>query len=213
MSTKANEWIASNKLVKSTPCIARWLALGALAVVNLQIQDSFAQLTTAWNYQGQLNERGSPANGFYDLRLSLYDALTNGDRIGTLTNAATPITNGVFLAPVDFGAVFNGSNYWLELAVRTNGDEAFTVLCPRQQILPVPYALYSASARSAATAASAASLTGALADSQLSSNVPLLNGSNAFTGVNSLAGITVATNLANVFNGTEKGSTHRLVHF
>ena len=55
--------------------------------------------------------------------------------------------------------VFNGSNCWLELAARTNGDGAFTSLSPRQPILPAPYALYAANAGSAAAGAFAGILS------------------------------------------------------
>ena len=111
---------------------------------------------TAFLYQGRLTDGANPANGSYDLRFMLCDAATNGNAIGSLTNLATGITNGLFTATLDFGGVFNGSNCWLELAARTNGDGAFTSLSPRQPILPAPYALYANG--SAAAAASANTL-------------------------------------------------------
>src|SRR5207249_1716139 len=51
---------------------------------------------------------------------------------------------------VDFGvAVFDGTAYWLELGVRTNGSSgAFTTLSPRQILSASPYALYALSAGS-----------------------------------------------------------------
>ncbi len=58
----------------------------------------------------------------------------------------------------------------------------------------------------AATAISASNLTGNIADFQLSTNVPLLNGTNAFTGTNSFIGVTIATNGNNLFNGTFTGN-------
>ena len=106
---------------------------------------------TAFTYNGRLNVGGSPANGNYDLRFALCDAVTNGTTIASLTNLATGVSNGLFTVTLDYGNVFNGSNYWLEIAVRTNGGGAFAVLNPRQPILPVPYAIYAADAGSAAT--------------------------------------------------------------
>ncbi len=91
----------------------------------------------------------------YDLRFTLCDAVTNGNAIGALTNAATGVTNGLFMVTLDFGGVFNGSNYWLEIAARTNGGASFSTLSPRQPITPTPYAIYSANAGSAVTAATA----------------------------------------------------------
>jgi len=62
---------------------------------------------------------------------------------------------------LNFGNVFNGSNYWIELAARTNGGAAFTTLSPRQPVLPTPYAIFAANAGSATVAASAGSVAAA----------------------------------------------------
>src|SRR5713101_3024753 len=108
-----------------------------LSTLNPQLS-TFAQ-GTAFTYQGRLNENGSPANGAYDLRFSLYDAASNGNAIGGLvTNAATSVTNGLFVAVLDFGpALFDGRDRWLEISVRTNGSlDAFGTLSPRQPITP-----------------------------------------------------------------------------
>ena len=47
--------------------------------------------------------------------------------------------------------------------------------------------------------------TGTVADTRLSANVALLNGTNAFTGTNNFAGVTVATNANNQFAGVFTG--------
>ena len=61
----------------------------------------------------------------------------------TLTNSAVGVSNGLFIANLDFGFVaFAGEARWLELAVRTNGALEFTSLIPRQAVNPTPYALY-----------------------------------------------------------------------
>src|ERR1039458_7655778 len=90
-----------------------------LSTLSLQPSTAHAQ-ATAFTYNGRLSAGGSPANGSYDLQFTLYNATTNGTAFGTLTNSATAITSGMFTVTLDFGGVFNGSNYWLELAVRTN---------------------------------------------------------------------------------------------
>jgi len=80
------------------------------------------------------------------------------------------VTNGSFSAIIDFGSgVFTGSNYWLQVALRTNGSGSFTSLSPRQPILPTPYAIYSASAGNAATANTA--LTAGSASSISATNI------------------------------------------
>ncbi|EEF57870.1 hypothetical protein [Pedosphaera parvula] len=115
---------------------------------------------TAFSYQGHLQNNGVPANGSFDLVFTLFDSSINGNAIaGPLTNSAAAVSNGLFTATLDFGAgVFNGSNYWLAIAVQTNGGTGFTALSPLQPITPTPYAIFAPTAGTAATAASAASV-------------------------------------------------------
>lgn len=148
--------------------------------IPLAVPTAHAQ-GTAFNYQGQLNTSGSPANGSYDLTFAIYDSTnTSGNVIaGPLTNLNTPVSNGLFSVVLDFGpGVFNGSNRWLEIAVTTNGGMNYTTLAPRQALLPMPYAIM---------AANAGNLLGTLPISQLpaavvtnNQNGIMLNGT--FTG-------------------------------
>ena len=102
-----------------------------------------ATLGTEFTYQGRLTVGTNAANGRYDLKFSLHDALTNGSQVGSsVTNAATVVTNGHFAVALDFGAMFDGNARWLETAVRTNGAVAFTTLAPRQPLTATPYATY-----------------------------------------------------------------------
>lgn len=132
----------------------RWssaLALLALATLNSQLSSAFAQ-GTAFAYEGQLMDSGAPANGLYDIRTSLYPASTGGVLASVLyTNLAVPVSNGLFIITMDFGAVFDGTSYWLQIGVRTNGAGAtFTPLSPRVELTPSPYAIYAESAGSTA---------------------------------------------------------------
>lgn len=121
---------------------------------------------TLFSYQGQLNSSGRPAGGFYDMRFTIWDALTNGNLVaGPLTNSATGVTNGLFAVMLDFGnGVFTGPPRWLQQDVRTKGKGAFTTLHPRQQILPMPYAFM---------ANTASNLLGPVPAGHLSGTVPL----------------------------------------
>ncbi len=161
-------------------CLLFTLALATLTLSNRA--GLAASLSTAFTYQGRLTDGGNLANGHYDLRFSLHTAETSGSQVGnSLTNANTAVANGLFTTTIDFGAgVFDGTAYWLEIGVRTNGSvAAFTTLSPRQVLTATPYALY---ASSAGVAAIATNLTGVLPDAQLSSNIPRLNGNPAFSG-------------------------------
>src|SRR5258705_7337990 len=86
------------------------LALLALATINSQLSTALAQ-GSAFTYQGRLNDSGSPAMGIYDLRFTIYDALSGGGVVsGPLTNAPTGVSNGLFMVAPDFGsAAFHGS--------------------------------------------------------------------------------------------------------
>jgi len=101
--------------------------------------------TTAFTYQGRLQEGAQPADGSYDLQFSLADACSNGNYVATsLTCAAVPVSNGLFAVTLDFGGgVFDGSPRWLEVGVRTNGSsDPYTLLSPRQAITAAPYAMF-----------------------------------------------------------------------
>ncbi len=157
---------------------------------------------TAFTYQGRLNSGGSPANGSYDLQFSLFAANAGGVAIaGPVTNAAVSVTNGLFTTTVDLGNAFTGASNWLQIAVSTNGANAFGPLSPRQQLTPTPYAIYAESANagsligtlsgngSGLTNLTASQLTiGTVPDAQLSSNVALLNANQTFTGGNTFNG-------------------------
>jgi hypothetical protein len=126
--------------MKNTIVHSHYLLIAALAVL-VSINYGAAQ-GTAFTYQGQLNTASGPANGNYDLTFSLYNASTGGSQTGnTLTDLAVGITNGLFTTSVDFGAVYNGTSYWLQIGVRTNGASTFTPLSPRQELTPTPYAI------------------------------------------------------------------------
>ena len=159
--------------------------LAWLSTLNPQL--SASPLGTAFTYQGKLADAGNPANGIYDLRFTIYDALADGDAVGgPLTNAAVAVSNGLFTVPLDFGAgAFSGEARWLEIGVRTNGStHDFTLLSPRQPLTPAPQALYASSAGSVA----ASNLLGTLPDARLSTNVALLNTGPTFTGTLSAGG-------------------------
>ncbi len=111
-------------------------------VLSTLVLPALAQ-STAFTYQGRLNDGANPANGKYDLTFALFNVVSGAGQVGnTLTNSTTGVSNGLFTVTLDFGNQFPGANRWLEIAVRTNGGGAFTTLAPRQPITPTPYAIY-----------------------------------------------------------------------
>ena len=157
---------------------ATW-ALPLLWSLLSQLSTALAQ-GTAFTYQGQLDDGTNAANGAYDLRFHLYNAVTNGNIIaGPVTNLATPVSNGIFTVTIDFGDVFNGTNLWLQIGVRTNGANNFIAVTPRQPLTPTPYSIF-------AQGANAAGLTGAIPAASLSGlfsqALDLTNAGNIFAG-------------------------------
>ena len=132
---------------------------------------------TAFTYQGRLNDGATVATGIYDLRFAIFDAASGGFQVPWVTNSATAVSNGLFTVTLDFGNVFSGAGRWLEIAVRTNGGGAFTVLDPRQALTPTPYAIFAGGASNLVGAVSSANLAGTYAQA-----VTLNNPGNVFTG-------------------------------
>jgi hypothetical protein len=163
------------------------------AALNLSAQG------TAFMYQGRLNTNGAPATGPFDFRFALYDAFTNGNAISApQTNLAVPVVNGIFTTNLDFGAVFTGTNYWLSIGVRTNAStNAFTLLWPRQPLLPVPYAEFANTASNFIGTLSATQLSGALPSAQISGTyqgqVTFTNSGDAYYGTFSGNGSNLTT--------------------
>jgi len=148
----------------------------------------FAQ-GTAFTYQGLLTSNGVPVNTAYDLEFTLFNAASGPSQVGnTVTYSALPITNGVFSVLLDFGNVYNGTSYWLQISNRPSGGGAYTALTPRQQLTPTPYAV------------TAENVDGLISASQLTGPLPpsLLLGT--------YGNVLTLNNPGNSFNGTFNGA-------
>lgn len=163
------------------------LIITAAAFASFQIITASCQ-TTAFQYQGRLNDGSNRANGQYNFQFTLYDAPTNGDAVAvSATNLF--VTNGLFTALLDFGSVFNGSNYWMEIAAQTNGGSELVTLSPRQPITSAPYAITANSAMTVAGPIPASQVAGVLSPAQIP---PILTGTfdgdgSGLTGLNAAA--------------------------
>lgn len=118
--------------------------------------------TSAFNFQGRLNDGGTAANGNYDLRFKLFDAITGGTDLGSIDRLNLQVINGVFSTALDFGplAFQNVGNRFIEISVRPAGSpNAFVVLGARQQILAVPYSVRAINSTNAENATNATNAT------------------------------------------------------
>jgi hypothetical protein len=101
---------------------------------------------TAFTYQGRLLDDASPAEGQFDFQFKLFDAPSAGTQIGTtITLPNQSVSSGLFTVNLDFGEnAFTGFERWLEINVRpfSIDSEPYSILLPRQQINPTPYATF-----------------------------------------------------------------------
>jgi hypothetical protein len=142
---------------------SRKLLLASSLALSFFAGETRAQ-TTAFTFQGRLNDSGVPATGNYDLELKLFDtpAPGTGTQVGpTISRPGVPVISGVFTVQLDFtAAAFPGADRFLEVAVSPAGSgNPLTILDPRQPITPTPYALFSVNAATATNATNAINAT------------------------------------------------------
>ena len=153
---------------------------GLYAIVLLAflcVQSARAQ-TTAFTYQGKLNESGVAAGGSFQMQFALFDSLGGAGQVGsTIADVPVVVTQGIFSVGLDFGSsALSGANRWLEIAVRRNSGESYSTLSPREQLNSSPYSVRTLSAASADIALDSQKL-GGVAASQF---VTMTNGGNTF---------------------------------
>ena len=165
-------------------------------------QSIFAQ-TTAFTYQGKLNDGGNPANAGYDMQFRLFDMAGAGQGTqqgATITNPTVAVTNGNFAVSLDFGsAVFaSGADRFLEISLRPAGNTGgYTSLAPRQKLTSSPYSVRSINANSADA------LSTACVGCVQNSNINSVDGTKV-TGT--VANATTATTATNANNSNQLGN-------
>ena len=92
----------------------------------------------SFNYHGTLQDAGRAANGTYDIELTLYSKQTGGSLLaGPVTVFGVPVTNGSFSTRVDFGQTTpTTAQSWVDVRVRTAGDNSFVALDTRSPVEP-----------------------------------------------------------------------------
>ncbi len=168
-------------------------ALLSTAALDIGAAPLAAQ-STAFTYQGQLNAGGTLPSAQYQFTFTLYDAATGGAPVIGTSPIQQPIQviDGLFTTDLDFGQVFNGTQYWLEIKVGTTlANEE--LLSGRQPINTVPvaqYALNSPAGTMGPTGpAGPAGATGATGDPGVAGPI----GATGATGAQGIQGITGPT--------------------
>jgi hypothetical protein len=89
-----------------------------------------------FNYHGNLQDAGKPANGRYDIELTLYSAADGGKAIaGPLTLYKVDVHEGAFNAEAPFASLQNvPQQAWLGVRVRATGESEFAALGARASV-------------------------------------------------------------------------------
>ena len=145
-----------------------WPYVLAALVLSLAAPALAQPLSTAFTFQGELDNAGTPASGTYDLKFTLFDALTAGNQVGPqLCSDNVAVVNGKVTVQLDFGSQFAGQQRFLEVWVRPDtglscsSNTGFNILGPRQSLTAAPNAVFSLNAAAAGTATSATTATNA----------------------------------------------------
>jgi hypothetical protein len=121
----------------SSALLAAWM-LTAFAVAQ-------TPMGTAFTYQGSLQSPpGNPVTDTCNFRFGLWNAASGGSQRGTSPQSVTGVSveDGLFTAEIDFGtSAFDGDARWLQIEVACPAGAAFTLLAPRVELTPAPYAL------------------------------------------------------------------------
>ncbi len=117
-----------------------WMSIVLFMMPLVQVAAQ-TPLSPAFTYQGRLSLDGQPFSGTRDLDVSLYDAVTDGNLLGSQSLLEVPIADGLFTVVLneagELGAnAFNGEQRWLEITVNGNS------LSPRQELTPAPHAQF-----------------------------------------------------------------------
>jgi hypothetical protein len=99
---------------------------------------------TAFSYQGELLDGGAAVNDTCDFEFTLWDTDSGGAQVGSTLTPTITVADGRFTTTLDFGTnVFPGAPRYLEIGVccSTGCAPGYTLLTPRQELTPAPYAL------------------------------------------------------------------------
>ncbi len=125
------------------------LVLALSLMVCVGRVSSVAPMGTAFTYQGRLIDANGPADGQYDFEFKLWMdpcEIVYPPPVGDIiTMNDLDVIAGYFTVELDFNSpsAFDGYARWLEISVRPgNSIEGYTILSPRQEVTPVPYALH-----------------------------------------------------------------------
>jgi hypothetical protein len=113
------------------------LVLRAAIVAALGMGAALAH-ADSFTYHGTLQDAGRPANGRYDIQLTLYSKQSGGTVLaGPVTLSGVTVSNGNFSTNVDFGqSTAMTSEGWVGVKVSPAGNNSFVALTDRSPVAP-----------------------------------------------------------------------------
>ena len=84
-----------------------------------------------WSYRGSLNDGGKPANGLYDLRVTLLNEAKTASLSSPITLYAVQVVDGNFAVDVDFGIDLSASPVMALKTEVQQGSSGFAALNSR----------------------------------------------------------------------------------
>jgi len=121
--------------------------------------------TTEFTYQGRLLDGAMAPTASYDFEFRLFSVESGGAALATVQRSGVGVSNGIFTVKLDFGANFDGTPRFLEIAVKPAASaNPLTVLTPRQPITSAPYSIRSLNSATAATSTNSLNLGGIAAN-------------------------------------------------
>ena len=171
------------------------LVVGLLFAICVQSLSQSLPIT----YQGRLDQSSNVVSGIYDFRFGIFDQSVSGVLVGArITNNTVSVQNGLFTTLMNLDTnLFNTTERWLEIAVRSNGLGSFVVLSPRQKFAASAYAAY---------AYNAGSLSGILNGAQISPGT--IGGTQIVAGTIGLAQLASGTTAAILSNAPSLTTTN-----
>ena len=111
-----------------------------LLLLSLLLALGHAAAAAPMRYQGQLSDSGKPANGRYDLQISLYNEASAGALLGYPTTLEdVEVINGQFQVELEAPAAAQNSEAWLQAAVRDGASSgAFSDINAREKVTLAP---------------------------------------------------------------------------
>src|SRR5688500_11337128 len=109
--------------------------ISCIVALSMQAQ------TNEFTYQVGVSDGSNAANGSYDLKFTLFTAPNALTSIGPpIERSSVLVVNGAFTVTLDFPAAnFDGSDRYIEIAIKSAGGATYTDLSPRQKITSAPY--------------------------------------------------------------------------